>query len=172
MALTLILSHGMESGPGATKVTALAARCAARGVAALRPDYRDLPTWRARVEHLLATLDTQTGPVALMGSSIGAYISALVSLQRPIAGLFLLAPPIEAPPMLPALQAAAVPTWIVHGWRDELIAPAHVVAFAERQRARLLLIDGDHRLEGHVPALEREFDGFLDLLMAATGVSP
>lgn len=165
MALTLILSHGMESGPGATKISALAALAQARGLSAVRPDYRDLPQWQDRLQRLLQTIDAQPGPVALVGSSIGAYISGLASMQRQVQGLFLLAPPIEALPQLPRLQAQAARVWISHGWHDELISPLQVFEFAAALDARLLLLDSDHRLDGCVPALERAFAEFLDDLL-------
>lgn len=165
---TLICSHGMESGPGATKISALATLAERRGITALKPDYRDLPHWRPRLERLAALISahSEAGPVLLLGSSIGAYISAFASLAHPLAGLFLLAPPIQAEPELPALDLCCANTWIVHGWHDELISPAQVVEFAQRHDARLLLISANHRLDGCVPLLERQFSEFLDLVAA------
>jgi pimeloyl-ACP methyl ester carboxylesterase len=166
MALTLILSHGMESGPGATKISALARIAQARGLTALRPDYRDLPNWEDRQQRLEALIAEQTTAVALVGSSIGAYISARASVNAQVLGLFLLAPPIEAAGRLPRIQASAPSIWITHGWDDELIAPLQVFEFASAHKARLLLLDGDHRLEGQVATLERAFAEFLDGLQA------
>lgn len=166
MALTLILSHGMESGPGATKVSALARIAQARGLVAIRPDYRDLPNWQDRQQRLQDLIAAQDQPVALVGSSIGAYISAGASMHAHVLGLFLLAPPIEAPGRLPRIQARAPLIWITHGWDDELIAPLQVFEFASTHKARLLLLDGDHRLEAQVPTLERAFSEFLDGLSA------
>lgn len=161
---TLICSHGMESGPGATKISALATLAEARGLKALKPDYRDQPHWRPRLQRLAALVaeHRSAGPVILLGSSIGAYISAFASLEQPVAGLFLLAPPIQAEPELPALDLRSPQTWIVHGWHDELISPAQVVDFAQRHDARLLLVSANHRLDGCVPMLERQFNEFLD----------
>src|SRR5258707_1232324 len=42
----LILSHGLESGPEATKVTALAKVAESLGFRSVRPDYRDLDATR------------------------------------------------------------------------------------------------------------------------------
>ena len=39
---TVILSHGLESGPQATKVSALAEVCAELGWDSVRPDYRSI----------------------------------------------------------------------------------------------------------------------------------
>ena len=108
-----ILSHGFESGPDATKVTALADVAERLGWTHERPDYTDLDGKRevtplgdvpARIARLLALVQAaaQRGPVVLAGSSLGAYISGHVSQQVPVAGLFLMAPPVVmqgAPPM-------------------------------------------------------------------------
>lgn len=166
-----ILSHGFESGPDATKVTALAAVAQRCGWSHERPDYTDLDARReagalgdvpARLQRLLelARAAAADGPVLLAGSSLGAWISARASLQVPVAGLFLLAPPVRMAPA-PDLEAAQVPTSIVHGWDDELIPAAEVVAWAQPRRARLLLVGDTHRLAGHVAASAEAFAALL-----------
>ena len=163
-----ILSHGFESGPDATKVTALAQAAEQLGWSSERPDYTDLDARQgvshvgdvpARLQRLLdiaGQAATRHGPLVLAGSSLGAWISGQVSLQVPTAGLFLMAPPI-AMGRAPALQAAAVPTSIIHGWHDELIPAVQVVDWAAARNARLLLVDDSHRLSGHVQASAEAF---------------
>ncbi len=166
-----ILSHGFESGPDATKVAALAESAERLGWTHERPDYTDLDAKReitelgdvpARLQRLLALAQTAAarGPLVLAGSSLGAYISGLVSLQVPVAGLFLMAPPIRMGEA-PELDAALVPTSILHGWNDELIPAQQVVDWAHPRRARLLLVDDTHRLSAHVAA---SADAFAHLL--------
>jgi len=101
--------------------------------------------------------------VLLAGSSLGAWISGQVSLDVPVAALFLLAPPVRMAPA-PELDAAAVPISIVHGWHDELIPAADVVAWAAPRNARLLLVDDSHRLSAHVDASAQAFAALLDAL--------
>ena len=169
-----ILSHGFESGPDATKVTALAAVAEHRGWTCERPDFTDLDARRevsdlgdvaARVQRLLALAREAAakGPLVLVGSSLGAWISGHVSLQVPVAGLFLMAPPIVLDPKHP-LDAAAVPTSIIHGWDDDLIPAADVVAWATPRRATLLLVDDGHRLSAHVEASAEAFGALLGKL--------
>jgi predicted alpha/beta-hydrolase family hydrolase len=169
-----ILSHGFESGPDATKVTALAEVAERLGWTHERPDYTDLDARHdvsdlgdvpARVQRLLALARDAAarGPLVLAGSSLGAWISGRVTLQVPVAGLFLLAPPVrmgEAPP----LDAARVPTSIVHGWDDELIPAAVVVGWAQDRKARLLLVDDGHRLSANVRAGAEAFAALLSSL--------
>jgi len=162
-----ILSHGFESGPQATKVTALAEVAQRLGWSHERPDYTDLDARLdisplgdvpQRLQRLLdmATEAAQRGPVVLAGSSLGSYISALVSLQVPTAGLFLMVPPTKMGSM-PALDAAKVPISIIHAWHDELIPVGEVIAWAQARAARLLLVDDGHRLSHHVDASAQAF---------------
>jgi predicted alpha/beta-hydrolase family hydrolase len=172
-----ILSHGFESGPDATKVTALADACERLGWSSERPDYTDLDAKRevsgvgdvpARLQRLLriAREAVARGPLVLAGSSLGAWISAHVSLQVPVAGLFLMAPPIVLGATHP-IEAAPVPTSILHGWDDELIPAADVVAWAQARRAELRLVDDTHRLSAHVAASADAFAALLARLSRA-----
>jgi alpha/beta superfamily hydrolase len=166
-----ILCHGFESGPDATKVTALADVAQRLGWTHERPDFTDLDAKRdvsslgdvaARVQRLLAIANAvdRTQPLVIAGSSLGAWIAGHVSLQRPLAGLFLMAPPIRLHAEFP-LDAAPVPTSIIHGWDDELIPAAQVVEWARLRRARLLLVDDGHRLSAHVAASADAFAALL-----------
>ena len=169
-----ILSHGFESGPDATKVTALAEVAERLGWTHERLDYTDLDGKRevspfgdvlARLQRLQQRAhDAAThGPVVLAGSSLGAWISARVSLAVPLRGLFLMAPPIW-PGEKHAMQAAQVPISILHGWHDELIPAQQVVDWAQARNARLLLVDDSHRLSDHVGASADAFAAFLQVL--------
>ena len=169
-----ILCHGFESGPDATKVTALAEVAQRLGWTHERPDFTDLDAKRdvselgdvsARVERLLeiARNVASRGPLVLAGSSLGAWVAGHVSLQVPTAGLYLMAPPITLDAAHP-LEAARVPVSIIHGWDDELIPAAQVVAWAHERRARLLLVDDSHRLSSHVEASATAFGQFLESL--------
>ncbi|MGY0504474.1 alpha/beta family hydrolase [Luteimonas sp. e5] len=166
-----ILSHGFESGPDATKVSALAEAAQALGWSHERPDYTDLDAQHEvsqlgnvpqRLQRLLqrAREAAARGPLVLAGSSLGAWISAQVSLEVPVAGLFLLAPPVRMGEAAP-LQAADVPTSIVHGWRDELIPADEVIMWAQMRRDRLLLVDDSHRLSAHVETGKLAFAALL-----------
>ncbi|KAF1691141.1 hypothetical protein CSC62_16455 [Pseudoxanthomonas jiangsuensis] len=170
-----ILSHGFESGPDATKVTALAQAAEALGWSTQRPDYTDLdaragvsrvgdvPARLQRLLDLAGDAVARGGPVVLAGSSLGAYISAVASLQVPTRALFLMVPPLRMGPM-PALDAAPVPTSVVHAWHDELIPAAEVIEWARARSARLLLLDDGHRLSAHVDATARAFAELLGSL--------
>jgi hypothetical protein len=127
-----ILSHGFESGPDATKVTALAEVAERLGFSHERPDYTDLDG-RQDI--------SRVGDV-------------------PARALFLMVPPTTMGPM-PALDAAKVPISVVHAWHDELIPAAQVIAWAQQRSARLLMVDDGHRLARHVQASAQAFESLL-----------
>lgn len=165
-----IISHGLESSPDATKATALGRALEAMCVNCERPDYRKLDSdtrfsrfgdvhGRIALLHSLAKMADM--PLILAGSSMGAFISARVSLDLPVAGLFLMAPPTQLEGFGIALEAAAVPTCIVHGWHDELIPASEVVKWAQRRRDQLVLVNDSHRLADHVDFCAEVFARFV-----------
>lgn len=169
-----ILSHGFESGPSATKVTALAEVAERLGFSHERPDYTDLDAARevsalgdveARLERLRGRIReaSRKGAVVLAGSSLGAWISGRASLEFSVAGLFLMAPPIRMDAEFP-LDAARVPTSVIHGWDDELIPAREVIRWSQERRAALLLVNDTHRLSDHVDASAQAFASLLQRL--------
>lgn len=161
-----ILSHGLESGPHATKVSALAAVADALGWASVRPDYRAIDANRgpetidARIGQLLARTPAD-GRVVFAGSSMGAFVSGFASLRRSCEGLFLIALPVDIAGYPHRFSAAAVPTTLIHGWRDELCPVAATIAFARERGDTLHLVADDHRLGDHVDHCAELFRQFL-----------
>jgi alpha/beta superfamily hydrolase len=165
-----IISHGLQSSPEASKATALAQAAQALGWTTEIPDYRDLDAIgqlgdiAARIERLDARAAAAGAPLVLAGSSMGAFVSARVSLRRPVLGLFLMAPPTQLQGFPLRLEAARVPTRIVHGWHDELIPAGEVVRWAQARSDALLLVDDSHRLAAHVEFCAQEFGRLLQAL--------
>lgn len=162
----LILSHGLESGPEATKVSALARVGESLGFASVRPDYRDIDAGRdvRRIDERIARLREHApgrGRVILAGSSMGAFISAFASLELDCVGLFLIALPLSIPDYPRAFAAAPVATALVHAWEDELCPVDAVIDFARARSATLTLVHDDHRLGAHVDFVAGQFAAFL-----------
>lgn len=162
----LILSHGLESGPDATKVTALAKIAAPLGFESVRPDFRDIDATRDvrriddRVARIVEHVPKGT-PVVLAGSSMGAFTSALASMQVDCVGLFLIALPVAIPNYSRAFDVRSVPTALVHGWDDELCPVDDAVAFARKRGDAITLVRDDHRLSAHVDFVAQVFAQFL-----------
>jgi predicted alpha/beta-hydrolase family hydrolase len=165
----ICLSHGLESGPDAAKVTALAEVGEALGFECERPDFRafDARGMATSVELRVQHIETRCkgrSRVVLAGSSLGAFSSALASARMDCAGLFLIAPPLLIPGHDQHLCHRAAQVEAFHGWGDELIAAQYVVDYCAAHRIRLTLVDGDHRLGDHVPDIARAFGAFLERL--------
>lgn len=163
----IILSHGLHSSPAATKVTALAAVAEQLGFSHERPDYSDIDAdgqvqdIDRRIARLHERASAARGRLLLVGSSMGAFISGFVSLQVPVQGLFLMAPPIRIEGYPREFDAAPVPTLAIHGWHDELIPATDVVAWAQARAVELRLVDDGHRLDAHVDYVAQAFAQFL-----------
>jgi len=170
----IILSHGSDSSPDATKVSLLAAQAEALGWQTQRPDYRSddgrgyADSVAPRIARLRATIEALDQPPLLVGSSMGAFVSGLVSLEVPVAGLLLLATPSEIPGYARKFDLRAhVPTVLVHGWRDDVCPLAGVHAFAARRHLPLLVLDDDHRLGSSMDMISAQFRLLLDQQVAA-----
>jgi len=167
----IVLSHGLESGPDATKVSALARAAASLGCDSVRPDFRDLDAGRdvARIPERVARIvaNAPAGrPIVLAGSSMGAFTSALASLDLATCiGLFLIALPVAIPGFARAFDARRVPTALVHGWRDDLCPADATLDFARARGATLTLVDDDHRLGAHVDFVAEQFRLWLTQLL-------
>jgi predicted alpha/beta-hydrolase family hydrolase len=167
----IILSHGSDSSPDATKVSALAALAQSLGWDTQRPDYRHddarglTASVAPRIARLRATIEASEVAPVLVGSSMGAFVSALASLDVPVAGLLLLAtPPVIPGYPRPLALREGVPSLLVHGWRDEVCPWQGVQAFAASQRVPLLMLDDDHRLLDSMDILKTQLRHFLDHL--------
>ena len=154
-------SHGKESGPWGTKITALAGVARAEGWSVESLDYQGVDDLQARVAKLEAYCRARAGPIVVAGSSMGGFVAASVAARLPVRGAFLMAPAFYVPGYEQFVPPpAACPITIVHGWRDDVVPWEGRVRYASRSRARLVLIDGDHRLTasiGEVGALFRLF---------------
>ena len=72
----MCFSHGQESGPWGTKITALAPLAEQAGWQVESLDYRDLADPAARIGRLRSWCEYQTLPIVLAGSSMGAAVVA------------------------------------------------------------------------------------------------
>jgi hypothetical protein len=161
----VVFSHGKESGPWGAKITFLANIAKQLGAEVVSPDYTGIASPDDRVAFLLDIPEIAAAPtvnLVMVGSSMGGYVSCVASESLRPTGLFLLAPAIGLDGY--RLQNPVPGTdnvEIVMGWQDELIPVSNVINFALRQKARLHLINGDHRLNSALVDVGFLFQGFL-----------
>ena len=149
----VVFSHGQESGPWGTKIRAMAETAREAGWDVTSIDYQGIAEPLKRVDKLLAYCAGLASPPLLVGSSMGGYVALAAAARTPVCGLFLLAPALYLPGYEEYLPEPGVPgcaTTIVHGWRDDVVPVAGSLRWGERTHARLLLVDGDHRLTANI----------------------
>ena len=158
----VVFSHGKESGPWGSKITAMAAMVRELGWAVESVDYRSLDDPAARVRKLIEKAESLEAPVVLVGSSMGGHVSAAAASRLKPRGLFLLAPAFymkgyeEYTP-----QDVACATVMVHGWHDDIVPVENSIRWAREHQAALHLLNSDHRLEDQIQEICRLLQGFL-----------
>lgn len=169
----IILSHGSDSGPDATKVSVLAQVAEALGWTTERPDYREDDALghagcvAPRVARLRAAIQASAAPPVLVGSSMGAFVSGLASVTQPVRALFLLALPVAIPGVVDGFDLRRdIPAMLIHGYDDDICPADRALAFAAGASLPALMVPDDHRLGNHVDAIADQFHLFLSGLAA------
>ena len=153
-------AHGKESGPWGTKITRLAEVARARNFDVLSPDYSHTHDPKERVAHLLK-LAPRARTLVLVGSSMGAYVSAMACAQLQPRALFLMAPALYFPGWDEDPQGCPKDTVVVHGWHDDVVPVDASLRFAKARGAALHLLESGHTLSDQLPALALLFDDLL-----------
>lgn len=163
MSLTVVFSHGKESGPWGRKITAMAALARELDLGVESVDYRGIDDPAARVEKLVAVASRLARPLVLVGSSMGGHVSAGAASRLRPRGLFLLAPAFYMPGFESYTpQDVPCPTAIVHGWRDDIVPVENGIRWAREHHAALHVLDSDHRLEDRIEPICALLKSFLD----------
>jgi pimeloyl-ACP methyl ester carboxylesterase len=162
---TVVFSHGKESGPWGSKITAMAAVAGELGVPVESIDYRGMEDPAARVGKLIDVVAALRAPVVLVGSSMGGHVAAAAAAQVKPRAVFLLAPAFYMPGFeAHTPQAVACPTAIVHGWHDDIVPVDNSIRWAREHAAALHLLDSGHRLEDQIPSICVLLRAFLEQL--------
>ena len=162
---TVVFSHGKESGPWGSKITAMAAVVRDLGAAVESVDYRGLDDPGERVRKLIGAGAALKESMVLVGSSMGGHVSAAAAGELHPRGLFLLAPAFYmAGYEQYTPQNVVCPTAIVHGWHDVIVPVENSIRWAREHRAALHLLDSDHRLEDQIDTICLLLRAFLSAL--------
>ena len=165
--MKVYFSHGQESGPWGTKIKCLAKIAEDTGCTVDSVDYTDLMDPDLRVERLLGVLARENDKYALVGSSMGGYVSLVASEEVDAKAVFLMAPALYMPGYKRReYRSRCSHIEIVHGWSDDVIPPEHSIRFAKEAGCELHLIGGDHALNGSLEVVAGLFERFLSRLKA------
>ncbi len=128
--------HGFASGPSSRKARHLAAGFGERGLLVATPDLTpgaqgfERSTPLTMLEVARATLGAALGPHALIGSSLGGYLSALLASQDPrVTRLVLLAPAFR---LFERWRGRLTPEQLAD-WREHGLPTHHHVTQTERR---------------------------------------
>ena len=132
----LLYLHGFASGPSSHKATVLSARFREIGVGVEIPDLtpgedgfeRSTPSSMLAIAR--ATLARGTPPHAIIGSSLGGYLAALLASRDPSVGrLFLMAPAFR---LFERWEARLAPEELAR-WRREGLETMHYASNRKRR---------------------------------------
>jgi alpha/beta superfamily hydrolase len=162
MKKLIIYNHGKDSIPCGEKPLALAEVAKRHGYEFVSPDYQasNNPEWR--VQQLLKQDVSEYDRIALVGSSMGAYVATVAAEIIKPQGLFLIAPAFYLPGY--AHSEFSPPTTnieVFHGWQDGVVPPENSWRFCRQHHARLHMLDADHRLLSILPLMAATFAEFL-----------
>jgi alpha/beta superfamily hydrolase len=162
----IFLSHGLESGPGSTKIQAMKAEAETfLNVQAHAIDHRsskDPATRLAQMRDAMTSVSARPEKTILAGSSMGGWVCAQTSSVTPVLGCFLLAPALALPrypESSPLIRAKQVQ--IIHGWHDDVVPAMPVITLAREQSLPVLVLADGHRLERSLDRVIEEFRAFL-----------
>lgn len=105
---------------------------------------------------------SNNSPIILAGSSMGGYVSTVVSSLIPCTGLFLIAPALYMPNYsVQSYQCNAEAVYLRHGWNDDIIPVEHSIRFAREMKCDLKLVNDNHRMSASLLDLRNDFTNFL-----------
>jgi len=160
--LTVIFSHGQESGPWGTKICAMADRVRELGHSADSIDYQGIADPTDRVRKLVAACKDIDTDIVLVGSSMGGHVATAAAAEVGAKGVFVLAPAYFMPGYEELTPPPGdIPLVIVHGWRDDVVPVDNSIRYARDARATLHVVDGDHRLTANIDAINVYLSRFL-----------
>lgn len=129
-------------------------------------DYTGLMDPDLRVERLLEVLAGEEDSFALVGSSMGGYVSLVVSEEVDVKAVFLIAPALYIPGFKKQEYYSRSPhIEIVHGWADNVIPPENSIRYAREADCALHMISGDHALNNSIETVADLFVQFLERVM-------
>lgn len=154
--ITVVFSHGKETGPDGRKIRTLSAIAESLGAKTVSVDYTDLTCQEERVQRLESVCSTLDEKLILVGSSMGGYVSAVASASIKPFGMILMAPAIGLPVyrvLSPNVYAQELK--VFHGWQDDVVPASNVFTWCQSQLLPLQLLDDGHSLHHSLDEIGR-----------------
>ena len=159
----IVFSHGQESGPWGTKITSMSKIAERKQCKVISVDYRGIIDPENRISKLIRECSSISGPVILVGSSMGGFVATAVASKIETKGLFLLAPAFFMDEFDNSLiKPVSVPIEIIHGWNDDVVPVENSIRFAESSKANLHILKSDHGLTDNLDNINRIFENFIE----------
>ncbi|MDO6803030.1 YqiA/YcfP family alpha/beta fold hydrolase [Wenyingzhuangia sp. 1_MG-2023] len=163
-----IFSHGKESGPNGKKISILKKVAEKHGFETIALDYTKCKSATERVRLLEEYIqNNEMDSILLVGSSMGGYVSTVLSNSHHSLGLFLLCPALYMTDDEYSTQnyhPNCKHIEIIHGWDDEIVPFKNSIKFGQQSKAVVNLIDDNHRLKNSYAFMEKRFDQFLNTI--------
>ena len=153
----IYFAHGKESGPWGTKIQAMAKVAKELGFSVESPDYTFTFDPDERVEYLLKQKPQANKKLALVGSSMGGYVSAHASETLKPDLLILLAPALYLPGYEKEPQIKAKRTIVIHGKNDDIVPVSSAYRVAQQFQTELHILESGHTLTDCIPFIEYVF---------------
>ncbi len=164
MKLT-IFSHGKESSPRSSKIKMLSKVAKDYGYETAALDYTKCKNVNERVVKLKKYIKSiEFESLLLVGSSMGAYVSTVLSNEHDLIGLFLLSPAFymtDNEYKVKDFHPKCNNIEIIHAWNDDVVPYINAVKFGEQTKAVVNLINDSHQLKNSYPFIEERFHNFL-----------
>ena len=160
-----IFSHGKESGPNGNKITILRKTAEKHGFETIALDYTECKNAIERINKLREYIKNRKfESLLLVGSSMGGYVSTVLSAEYNLLGLFLLCPAlymINKEYKVQEYNPKCNNIEIIHGWNDKVVPYENSIKFGLQTKAIVNLIDDNHRLKKSYSFIDKRFDDFL-----------
>lgn len=160
-----IFSHGKESGPNGNKISIMKKVAESHGFETIALDYTLCKNASDRVHKLKTYIESRNiESLVLIGSSMGGYVSTVVSNEYNLIGLFLLCPALymdKEEYVVKRFLPKCNKIEIIHGWDDVTIPYENSVKFGQHTKAVVNLVDDNHRLSKNYEFIEHRFNNFL-----------